>query len=56
MLKWAIIFAVIALILWILGLTGAASFMGGIAEILLWIFVILFVISLIMHFVRGSGV
>lgn len=55
MLRWAIIFAVLALILWILGLTGAASFLGGLAQILLWIFLILFVISLILHFVRGRG-
>ena len=31
----------------------AAAFMGEIAEILLWIFLILFVVFLVLHFVRG---
>ena len=56
MLRWAIIFAVIALILWALGFTGAASFAGGIAQILLWLFVILFVVFLILHLARGRRV
>lgn len=56
MLRWALIFVVLAVILWILGFTGAAAFMGEIAEILLWIFVILFVIFLVLHFVRGRRV
>jgi uncharacterized membrane protein YtjA (UPF0391 family) len=56
MLRWALIFAVAALILWVLGFTGAASFLGGIAEILLWIFVILFVVFLILHLARGRTI
>lgn len=56
MLRWAIIFAVAALILWALGFTGAAAFAGGIAKLLLWVFVILFVVFLIVHLARGRAV
>jgi uncharacterized membrane protein YtjA (UPF0391 family) len=56
LLKWAIIAAVIALILWLLGFTGAAGTFAGIAQFLLWAFVIVFVVLLVLHLVRGRGV
>lgn len=56
MLRWALIFAVAAVVLWLLGFTGAAAFLGEIAEILLWIFLILFVVFLVLHFARGRRV
>jgi uncharacterized membrane protein YtjA (UPF0391 family) len=56
LLKWALIAAVIALILWLLGFTGAAAGFAGIAEFLLWAFVIIFVVLLLLHLFRGRKV
>ena len=56
MLKWALIFFVIAIIAAVLGFGGIAGAASSIASILFWIFVVLFVISLIMHFVGGKKV
>jgi uncharacterized membrane protein YtjA (UPF0391 family) len=53
MLRWAIIFAVLALIAGVLGFGGLAGDFSYIAKILLLIFVVLLVVSLI--FGRGSG-
>ncbi len=47
MLKWSIILFVIAIILAILGFGGLAEGFADIAIILFWIFIVLFVISLI---------
>ena len=47
MLRWAIIFLVIALVAALLGFGGLAGAAAGIAEILFWVFLALFVISLI---------
>lgn len=55
MLRWALIFLVIALILAVLGFGGLAGTFAGIAKILVWIFLILFVVGLILHLVRGRG-
>lgn len=55
MLRWALIFLVIALILAVLGFGGMAGAFAEIAKILVWIFVILFVVGLILHLVRGRG-
>jgi len=53
MLRWAIIFAVLALVAGVLGFGGLAGDFSYIAKILLLIFVVLVVVSLI--FGRGSG-
>lgn len=53
MLRWAIIFAILAVVLYLLGFVGVADFLGDIAMLLVWLFVILFVIFLILHLVRG---
>jgi uncharacterized membrane protein YtjA (UPF0391 family) len=55
MLRWALIFLVIALIAAALGFGGIYVAAAGIAKILFYIFVVLFVISLIMHLARGRG-
>jgi uncharacterized membrane protein YtjA (UPF0391 family) len=55
MLRWALIFLVIALIAAALGFTGIYVAAAGIAKLLFYIFVVLFVISLIMHLARGRG-
>ena len=56
MLRWALIFLVVALIAAVLGFTTIAGAAIDVAKILFWIFAILFVISLVMHLVRGRGV
>jgi len=56
MLRWALIFLVVALIAAVLGFTTIAGAAISVAKILFWIFVALFVISLVMHLMRGRGV
>ena len=55
MLGWALTFLVIALIAGALGFTGVYVAAAGIAKLLFLIFLVLFVISLVMHMVRGRG-
>lgn len=54
MLRWTIIFLVVAIIAAIFGFGGIAAGAAGIAKILFYIFLVLFVISLIAG--RGRGV
>ena len=56
MLRYALIFLVIALIAAALGFGGLAGTAVGIAKLLFYIFIILFVVGLIMHLVRGNRV
>ena len=56
MLGWALTFLVVALIAGLLGFTSVAGAAMGIAKILFWVFLILFVVSLVVHLVRGRGV
>jgi uncharacterized membrane protein YtjA (UPF0391 family) len=56
MLGWALTFLVVALIAGVLGFTTVAGAAMGIAKILFFVFLILFVVSLVMHLVRGRGV
>ena len=56
MLGWALTFLVIALIAGVLGFTTVAGVSIEIAKILFFVFLVLFVVSLIMHLVRGRGV
>lgn len=53
MLGWAVTFLVIALIAAVLGFGGIAGTSAGIAQILFFIFIVLFVVSLIFRAVRG---
>ena len=55
MLGWALTFLVVALIAGVLGFTTIAGAAVGIAKIAFYVFLILFVVSLIMNFVRGRG-
>lgn len=48
MLKWALIFLVVALVLAVLGFGGLAGAFVDIAMILFWIAVIIFVIMLVL--------
>ena len=56
MLRWALIFLVVALVAAVLGFTSIAGAAIDVAKILFWIFAVLFVTSLVMHMVRGRGV
>ena len=54
MLSWALIFLVVALI--VLGFTSIAGASIAVAKLLFLVFLVLFVVSLIMHLVRGRPV
>lgn len=54
MLKWALIFLVIALIAAVFGFGGIAGAATDIAVILFWVAVIIFVLMLIMNFARRA--
>jgi uncharacterized membrane protein YtjA (UPF0391 family) len=56
MLSWALSFLVVALIAGVLGFTGIAIAAAGIARVLFFIFVILFLVSLLGHLFRGRNV
>ncbi len=53
MLRWAIIFFVIALIAAVFGFGGIAATASGIAQILFYIFLILFIIALLFGLLGG---
>ena len=55
MLGWALTFLVVALIAAALGFGGIAGASAGIAQILFYTFLVLLLISLVMHFVRGAA-
>ena len=48
MLYWAVVFLVVALVAGVLGFGGIAAASVGIAKVLFFVFVILFIISLVM--------
>ncbi|HJQ56600.1 MAG TPA: DUF1328 domain-containing protein [Vineibacter sp.] len=52
MLKWALIFLVVALIAAVFGFGGVAAAATDIARILFLIFIVLFLVSLVMGLVR----
>jgi uncharacterized membrane protein YtjA (UPF0391 family) len=56
MLRWAFIFLVVALIAAALGFGGIAATAAGIAKILFYIFLALFLIALIGGLAAGRGV
>lgn len=53
MLYWAVVFFIIAIISGVFGFGGIAATSAGIAQILFYLFLIGFVISLILHFTRS---
>jgi uncharacterized membrane protein YtjA (UPF0391 family) len=55
MLGWALVFLVVALIAGLLGFTGLAVASAGIAQILFYIFVVLFVVSSLIYLIRGRA-
>ena len=55
MLGWAVVFLIIALVAAVFGFGGIAVVSAGIAKLLFFIFLVLFIISLIFGW-RGRGV
>ncbi len=55
MLTWVLTFLIVAVVAGLLGFTGIFVAAVGIAKILFYIFLILFVITLIIHLARGRG-
>ena len=55
MLRWAIIFLIVALVAAVLGFGGIANFSFEIAKFVAIIALVLFVISLIANGMRGRG-
>ena len=55
MLRWALIFLVVALVAGLLGFGVIAGVSMEIARVLFLVFIVLFLVSLVMHFVRGRG-
>ncbi|CFX51457.1 hypothetical protein WBN1229_v1_3455 [Candidatus Filomicrobium marinum] len=53
MLGWAVLFLVIALVAAALGFGGVAAVSVEIAQIVFWVFIVLFVISLIYGLISG---
>ncbi|HMO41742.1 MAG TPA: DUF1328 domain-containing protein [Phenylobacterium sp.] len=56
MLSWALVFLVVALIAGLLGFTSIAGTAIGIAQILFFVFLVLFVVSAVVHMVRGRRI
>lgn len=55
MLRWAIIFFVIAILAAVFGFGGIAGAASGIAQLLFFVFLVLLVVSVVMHLVRGRA-
>lgn len=53
MLGWAVLFLVIALVAAVLGFGGVAAVSVEIAQLVFWVFIVLFVISLIYGLISG---
>lgn len=56
MLRWALIFAAIAIVLGLLGFGGAASVFAGLAKILFFVAITIFVILLALGLMAGRAV
>jgi uncharacterized membrane protein YtjA (UPF0391 family) len=56
MLKWALIFAVIALVCALLGFGGAASAFAGLAKIIFFVAVTISVIFLVLGLIAGKKI
>jgi uncharacterized membrane protein YtjA (UPF0391 family) len=54
MLRWALAFFIVALVAALLGFTGMAVAAAGIAKILFFIFLILFLVTLVGHLFRRT--
>ena len=55
MLGWAVTFLVVALIAGVLGFTTIVGTAIAIAKLVFYVFLILFVVSLVLNFTQGRG-
>jgi uncharacterized membrane protein YtjA (UPF0391 family) len=55
MLYYAVVFLLIAIVAGVLGFGVVAFAAAGIAKILFFLFLIMFIVSLLMHATRGTG-
>lgn len=55
MLRWVLMFLLLAIVAGALGFTGIAGTSIAIAQTLFYILLVLFVLTLIAHLVRGGG-
>jgi uncharacterized membrane protein YtjA (UPF0391 family) len=55
MLSWALAFLVIAIIAAIFGFGGIAGTAVSIAKLIFFVAIVLFLISAVMHLIRGRG-
>jgi len=55
MLGWALVFFIVALVAAVFGFGGIAVAAAGIAKFLFFVFLVLFLASLILHLMRGSS-
>ncbi len=53
MLYWALIFLIVAIIAAAFGFSGIAATSAGIAQVLFYIFIALFVIAMLVSVIRG---
>lgn len=54
MLRWALIFFVVALLAAVLGFSGIAVAAAGVAKILFFLFVVLFLAAMLGHLLRRT--
>lgn len=55
MLRWALVFFVVAIVAALFGFTGLAGVATDFAKILFFIFIVLFLIGLVFGLVRGKA-
>ena len=55
MLGWALTFLVVALVAAVLGFTSVAGAAMGVAKILFFVFLVLFLVTLVFNLVRGRS-
>ncbi|WP_439815746.1 DUF1328 domain-containing protein [Zavarzinia sp. CC-PAN008] len=55
MLGWALVFLLVAIVAGVLGFGGVASASMGIAQILFFVFLVVFLITMVMYLVRGRS-
>ena len=55
MLRWALIFLVVALVAGLFGFTTIAGAAVGLAKLAFYVFVVLFLVSLVMHLARRGS-
>ncbi|MEL6617956.1 MAG: DUF1328 domain-containing protein [Pseudomonadota bacterium] len=53
MLRWALVFFLVAIVAAVFGFGGIASASAGIAQVLFFVFIVLFLIAIVANLVRG---